>query len=222
MALLYCTTACIGDDVIDDFVVAQLRIDNPIDSLSIDSTHQLQVRYFNNIGREEPISASWISMDPTVATVTADGKVTARAWGSATILARFTTPRGEALEASTTLHTALNPVPVVVAPSSRRGTIRTTSSYLLTGSFTLTEADNGDLRLDIGADYRASTALPDLFLYLSNNPNSISGALTVADVMVFSGAHSYTIPNVRIGDYSHLLYYCRPFNVKVGDGRILE
>jgi hypothetical protein len=107
----------------------------------------------------------------------------------------------------------------VVGPMDRGGSIRTTSSYLLEGDFTIT-APTGNLQIDIAENYRASTALPGLYLYLSNNPNSTAGALEIGRVEVFSGAHGYTVPNVGIDEYAYLLYYCKPFNVKVGDGEI--
>ena len=110
---------------------------------------------------------------------------------------------------------------VVTAPQSYQGTIRTTSSYELTGSYEYGLNDAGQLVLDIGDDYVASTAIPRLFVYLSNNPNSPSGAYEIAEVTVFSGAHSYVLPSsIDISDYKYILYWCKPFIVKVGDSTI--
>jgi len=110
---------------------------------------------------------------------------------------------------------------VVTAPQSFQGTIRTTSSYVLTGSYEYGLNDAGQLVLDIAEDYEASTALPGLFVYLSNNPNLTSGSYEIAEVTVFSGAHSYTLPSsIDINDYKYILYWCKPFNVKVGDSTI--
>ena len=89
----------------------------------------------------------------------------------------------------------------------------------MTGHFTLSVNDD-KLLIDIQDDYRASTALPGLFVYLTNNPNTTVGALEIGAVQVFSGAHSYELENVDINDYNYLLYFCKPFNVKVGDGEI--
>jgi|SaaInlStandDraft_1057018.scaffolds.fasta_scaffold42168_2 hypothetical protein len=110
---------------------------------------------------------------------------------------------------------------IVTAPQSYQGTIRTTSSYELTGSYEYGLNDAGQLVLDIGDDYVASTAIPRLFVYLSNNPNSPSGAYEIAEVTVFSGAHSYVLPSsIDISDYKYILYWCKPFIVKVGDSTI--
>lgn len=110
---------------------------------------------------------------------------------------------------------------VVTAPQSYQGSIRTTSSYKLTGSYEYGLNDAGQLVLDIAGNYEASTALPGLYVYLSNNPNSTSGSYEIGEVTVFNGAHSYTLPSsVDISDYKYILYWCKPFNVKVGDSTI--
>ena len=99
--------------------------------------------------------------------------------------------------------------------------INTTSSYALTGDFTITEDGNGGINLVFADNYNASTALPGLYVYLTNNPSTTTGSLELQKVQTFQGAHTYSIPNVGVNDYSHVLYFCKPFNVKVGDGEIL-
>ncbi len=124
-------------------------------------------------------------------------------------------------DSTTNTSTIIGDDVVVTAPQSFQGTIRTTSSYVLTGSYEYGLNDAGQLVLDIAEDYEASTALPGLFVYLSNNPNSTSGSYEIAEVTVFSGAHSYTLPSsIDINDYKYILYWCKPFNVKVGDSTI--
>ena len=41
-------------------------------------------------------------------------------------------------------------------------------------------------------------------------------------VNIFDGAHEYTFTGADIFEYDYLLYYCKPFNVKVGDGEISQ
>jgi len=42
-------------------------------------------------------------------------------------------------------------------------------------------------------------------------------------VVTFDGAHDYILDdNVGLFDYNYLVYFCKPFNVKVGDGEISE
>ena len=105
--------------------------------------------------------------------------------------------------------------------TSKEGTFVTTSSYRLEGSFTLS-ANGEDVILEVGDDSVASTSLPDLYVYLTNNPNSVNGALEVGPVEIFEGEHSYTISDVGLNDFSHLLYWCKPFTIKVGEGEIKD
>ena len=130
--------------------------------------------------------------------------------GTATLTDTSTTTTSDSNTSSTTTDTDSAPTVdddvVVTAPQSYQGTIRTTSSYELTGSYEYGLNDAGQLVLDIGDDYVASTAIPRLFVYLSNNPNSPSGAYEIAEVTVFSGAHSYVLPSsIDISDYKYIL-----------------
>lgn len=100
------------------------------------------------------------------------------------------------------------------------GKIKTTSTYELSGDYVL-KSEGADLLLSLDDNYEASNALPVLYIYLSNNSASIEDALEIGAVTVFKGAHSYTIPNTGINDYAYILYFCKPFNVKVGEGVIL-
>ncbi|WP_240751474.1 DM13 domain-containing protein [Flagellimonas onchidii] len=103
---------------------------------------------------------------------------------------------------------------------TKSGTIETTSGYLLQGDFTIVIDGDGNLFLEMDSNYRADTDLPGLYLYLTNNPNSVNGAHEVGAVEVFSGEHFYTIENVGLNEFKYLLYWCKPFSVKVGDGKI--
>ncbi|MGB5943675.1 MAG: hypothetical protein WBG71_12405 [Leeuwenhoekiella sp.] len=208
--------SCIGEDVIDDFVQPALRIDNPVQTLQVSETHQFSATYFNNIGLPEETMVVWSSSDDGVIAVDASGSATAIASGSATIKAEVTSDNQQ-LTQETPVTVTEEDIPDT--GMTKAGTIRTTSSYALSGKFTIEETDNGII-IKIDEDYVASRSLPGLYLYLTNNPNSINGALEVGAVQVFEGAHSYTLPGVGINDHSHLLYWCKPFSVKVGEGTI--
>ena len=111
---------------------------------------------------------------------------------------------------------------IVVAPQFFEGQIRTTSSYTLEGNFRY-EHNGTQIILSIDDSYRASSSLPGLYLYLTNNPNSPEDGFEVGAVSVFSGAHSYALPaSIGLMDYKYLLYWCKPFRVKVGDAQIFD
>lgn len=210
---------CIGDDVIMDEVDETLRITNAIETLAKGDTYQLDLRYTNNIGQEVMVEAAWESSDPSVLTVDENGTLTGVEFGDATVTSTVELPDATFLTASVSISVSEETSEPPMTNMSRSGTITTTSSYLLTGNFEISSTDTGIL-IEIAEDYQASEALPGLYVYLGNNPNSIANALELQAVQVFEGSHSYTVPGVDISDYDYLLYWCKPFGVKVGDGKI--
>ena len=214
--LLCCLSSCIKDDIVEDTVEPELRITTNVDSIALDSSFLFQAMYLDNVGNTATVPLQWSSTAPSVIAIDPEsGLAQAQALGSAMIEVSYD-DGGNQLRDVIEVGVGMN---TVVTPSMRSGTVTTTSSYALSGDFTLS-ADGSDLLLEFGSDYQASSALPGLFIYLSNNRNTTANALEIAAVQTFSGAHSYTIPNVGIFDYDYVLYFCKPFNVKVGDGPI--
>ncbi|WP_299161690.1 Ig-like domain-containing protein [uncultured Tenacibaculum sp.] len=197
-------------------VAERLTINNPITELNADTsqTHQYTTTYTDQTGQTQTPQITWSSSDTSIASISSTGIITAVSIGSVTITASVT------LNGNTT--TDQNTITITgSAPKEKTGTIKTTSSYPLSGTFTLKEIPNtNDLELIVNADYNASTALPGLYLYITNNPNSVGGAKEIQKVAVFNGAHTYIIKDTGIDDYNHLLYWCKPFSVKVGDAEI--
>lgn len=213
-------TSCIGDDFIEDRVDERLSIDNPIDEIQVNDSYQLNVTFFNNVGQPESTTVSWSSSNVAVASISPTGLLTAISEGTTTIRITANLENGSTVSEEKEITVTSGPVDNN-DPVTKSGTIITTSSYTLTGDFSISEImDSQNLYLEIMSNYQASSNLPGLYLYLSNNPNSISGALEVGAVQVFSGAHSYEIPTTGINEYKYLLYWCKPFSVKVGHGEI--
>lgn len=211
-------SGCIGDDIVFDTVPEAVRILNPIDSLTVGDTHQFEARFTNNIGETEAQDITWSSSDTHVMAIDENGLATALSKGRATLAAEVLL--GGQGPVSDAIEVAVSEEEVIGNPSGERsGAIRATSSYLLEGSFTLRQ-DGDDIVLEFGGDYRASASLPGLYVYLTNNPSTVNNAFEIGKVQTFSGAHSYRISGVGINDYSYLLYWCKPFSVKVGDGKI--
>lgn len=207
---------CIGDDIIDDRVDPIVRISNPIDTMEISTTYQFEGTYLNNVGKEETNDFVWSSSSEDIISITTSGLATAHAIGNTIIKVESVDNEGNMIENERMVVVGTS---TVVATSERTGTLQTTSSYALQGDFTL-KNDNGNLVLSFGDNYNASTSLPGLYAYLTNNPNTTSGAYEIGKVSVFDGAHSYELPNsIDIMDYEYVLYFCKPFNVKVGDGQ---
>lgn len=213
---------CIGDDIIFDTVPETLRIINPLDTLAVGDTYAFELLFTNNVGIEESRVATWGSSDPAILEVDAQGQATGVSKGQATLTARVELADQSPLSVSKMIVVDEETVEQDPNSTTRQGIIRTTSNYVLKGTFEL-KKDGENLILEVFEDYEATSALPGLYVYLSNNPNTTQGALEIGAVDVFRGAHSYTISgDVPLNQYDYLLYYCKPFNVKVGDGEIGE
>ena len=207
--------SCIGDDFVDDMVDPELRILNSIDTIALNEQYQFEARYFNNVGQQENAEVEWTSTDETIISIDDTGLATALSLGQTSIVSS-TEVDGVIVQDSTLVTVGESTTQVIASIS---GEIVTTSFYTLEGDFTLTE-DGDDLILEIADNYRASSSLPGLYLYMSNNRNSVDGAPEVGMVEVFSGAHSYRIENAGINDFNFLVYFCKPFNVKVGEAEL--
>lgn len=209
-------SACIQDDVINDFVEPELSITTSVDTIEINTNFQFESKFLNNVGVEEEVDVTWTSSNPSIIAIANDGLAEALEEGTATITAEYI---GEQNRLTDTRTVSVGQTTIIQQPQSKSGMIATTSSYALTGDFTL-EQNGNDLILNFDGNYNASTALPGLYVYLTNNRNTTANAYEIGAVQIFSGEHSYTIPNADLNDYNYVLYFCKPFNVKVGDGEI--
>ena len=209
-------SGCIGDDIIEDRVDPVVRISNAIDTLKNGTSYQFEATFFDEVGMETMIDLSWSSSDENVISISETGLANALQLGSALILVEGLAPSGEQVSAELLLHVGEE---TIVSISERMGTLQTTSSYELKGDFVLKE-EGGVLKLSFANNYKASTALPGLYIYLTNNPSTSSGAFEIGAVTKFEGAHSYDLPStIDLMDYEYVLYFCKPFNAKVGDGQ---
>ncbi len=212
-------SGCIGDDLILDEVDPIVRISNPVDTLALGSTYQFTFLYLNQVGQEEEVeNAMWNSDNPNTIQISPEGFAQAIAAGSA-VISIVVEQKTRPLVRDTNL--VMVGDRTVATNQARSGSLRTTSSYVLQGDFLLSE-QAGTLTLSFDEDYEASSSLPGLFLYLTNNPNTINNAFEIGAVEVFKGAHFYELTGIGLHDYSHILYYCKPFRVKVGDGNFKD
>lgn len=219
MLFLGLLQGCVGTDVIDDLVDVKIEITNPIMSLKIGDSYALMHRYLNNVGMEEAAEVTWVSSNEAALSVDGNGSVTALQAGVSEISVVLTKNN----QIMDKISVEASSETVVLASGAKSGVIATTSSYPLSGDFVITNVDGG-VKIDVADNYTADTGLPGLYVYLSNNPSTTSGALEIGAVTVFSGAHSYDVSaeELTVDTYAYLLYFCKPFNVKVGHGEILD
>ncbi|MEL7531194.1 MAG: DM13 domain-containing protein [Bacteroidota bacterium] len=217
IGVLSLLTSCIGNDILEDTVAEEIKITDRVDTLGLNDTYQFLARYTDQIGRVQDASVNWNSSSPTIVSIDANGLATGLSVGEATVYVELNEVGAPALQDSVKVKVGTE---TVEPPAENRsGLIQTTTFYELTGDFEI-EANGDDIIIKIADNYKASSTLPGLYLYLTNNPNSITDAVEVSKVTTFSGEHEYEVADVGLNDYDYLLYYCKPFNVKVGDGEI--
>jgi hypothetical protein len=210
---LFSLWSCIGDDIVDDFVEPQIRFIISVDTIGVGETSLLEVQFFNNIGIPEQSTITWASSNDEIAMVSPEGLLWARQKGEVVITAS-TEYNGQSFSEEKLI---VVDEETVETPTERTGSLKTTSSYALQGDFILTRTETG-VNLAFADNYETDDVLPGLYIYLTNNPSTVRDALVIGEVTIFKGEHEYQIDDVSLNDYSHVLYFCKPFNVKVGDG----
>ncbi len=167
---------------------------------------QLSAQAFDIGGAEITGTAiSWLSSDMAIATVDATGLVNGLANGTVRITAEVSGVKSLPLE-------------LVVGTVARTGTFSGLSGYTVSGSVTISAEGNG-LKITFGSDFTAQSG-PGLFVYLSNNSNSVSGGLELEPLKANSGQQSYTVPGIGLNDYNYVLVHCKPFNVPFGRAQL--
>lgn len=218
--LLSVFVSCIEEDIINDTVSEKIRITNPLNRLAINESYDFDFQYLNNVGKEEAITPSWSVSNNLLANINENtGVVSASSnLGETTVRISYINPEGKEIfaEDSFTISNTTEE-----ESSTIFGTIAATSFYDLEGTFQLSELEDGRLMLEFEENYLADTSLPGLYIYLTNNPNTPSDGYEIGRVNVFRGAHSYTIPaEIKINQFNFLLYWCKPFSVRVGGGEL--
>ena len=196
-----------------------ITITNAITQITAETNYQLELAFQDAVGNPADVpNSNWTSSNESLLQVDETGTLQAIAAGTVTLTV--------SVQVSNTLISAQSVIniiaPAVEMVTSFSGEVVSKSSYTLEGSFTLSSGNDG-LVLSLDENYKASTALPGLYIYLSNNANTTAGAYEIGAVTVFNGAHSYNLPNsIELMDYKYILYWCKPFNVKVGEAKIYD
>ncbi len=203
---------CIGTDIVDDRVDEMVVINTRISGIKVGEMIKYEAIYLNNIGLPEEVNFTWSSSDETIISIDSEGLATALSKGIATIQAEhnefFDSIEVEAGEET------------IVDQDERKANLATVSSYPLTGTAIL-KVENGELILDLLDDFNTTSDLPGLYVYLTNNVTNTNFAVEIAKVASFSGSQNYVVPgNPGLFDYNYVLFYCKPFRVPVGNGKL--
>lgn len=212
------TYACIGIDIIDDFIEARIAMVNKVEALIVGDFYQFEAAYFDNIGLKQPVQFDWTTSDRQVLEINENGLALAVAPGTVTITSSVN-GLTSSVEVAVFDPSIVNEDSILMQQTpqgTRTAELKTVSSYPLEGTVTLSNQ-----RLEFSTDFKTTSALPGLYVYLTNNTSTINNALEIGAVEEFSGSQVYDVPeNVQLQDYSHVLFYCKPFLVPVGNGKL--
>ena len=149
------------------------------------------------------VTVTWESADENIATVSPDGEVTGVGSGTTDIIAS-----AEGVSSSIEI--------LVGQAATRSGTFEGVRGYSAQGIATMEMDQNGVITLTFDSDFRISSG-PGLYVYLSNNRQSISGGIELNRLQSTRGAQTYTIPSgVSLTDFNNVLIFCKPFGIPFG------
>ena len=112
-------SACIGDDIVNDYVSPEIRIQNPVSSIEEGTTYQFQHRFLNNVGQEETVSPTWSSADESILTIDQSGLASAIAEGNTSIMVSFQDEFGETATREAPIEVGASTCLLYTSPSPR-------------------------------------------------------------------------------------------------------
>jgi len=151
--------ACIGDDIIDDYVQPQIRVMNPVTEIEAGTTYQFTAGFLNNVGMNEAITPSWSSSDESVLTVSQTGLATGLVEGEVALGVSYTDEFGETADRVYDLTVGASTV-VVEEPMVRTGRPHFTTSPERSPSPNYLKKNPGISGLCSGTTTRRITACP--------------------------------------------------------------
>lgn len=141
------------------------------------------------------LTFNWMSNASTSVQVNSSGMATGLAYGSANVTATAS---------------GIQSAPIMVQVI-RQGNFTSMNS---TGTAKL-KIENGTLKLTTSANFYVNPAPPDLRIYLSTSPSSITGAVQIAPLSTLaqtSGARVWNVPStVSITQYRYAVVWCAQF-----------
>ena len=207
-------TSCIGTDIVEEELMpARVAITTVADSIRVGDSFLFQAQYFDDRGNITEADITWASTDPAIISIDESGLATANTAGTVSISAMA----NDATDI-VTVHAGEN---TTVSQSQRTGTFRGNRNYIVSGTFTLSNA-TGELELTFSDDFSTSNG-PGLFIYLTNSASSTTGGLELGALQSSTGAQTYSVSDdIQIGTYDYVLVYCKPFGVAFGIGKFDE
>lgn len=203
-------TACVGEDIAPvSLIDSRIQITEFPEQLMVGESFDLKAEYFDSLGAPVVRSFNWTSSNVELATVDSFGKLTAIDTGNVTV-------RASAGTVSDSVSIKISKDETIVVVTMRSGTLMGRSGYKISGNFRVFR-DGEKVKLEV-TNAQIDNAAPGPFYYLSNQQNSINGALSFGKAS--NGNATFELPSgSTVSTYNYLLVWCDPFNVLLGYGQ---
>jgi len=191
----------------DNTKVATIKIQNSDTTLMVGDTLQLMANT-KNVNNQDINTAAitWISSDDSIASIDADGLLTAFSSGEITISAS-----SESIQSS-----AINLI--IQENITRVATMVGKKGHNSAGTATLKLNDQGVLEIVFSDDFFVTNG-PGLEIFLSDTEVPTAASKNVGDWKKIQGAQTYVVPgNVAIEQYDLVVIYCVPYKVLFASG----
>ncbi|MBC7921533.1 MAG: DM13 domain-containing protein [Ferruginibacter sp.] len=184
--------------------VARVTVSAPKNTLAAGEKLVMVANASNVDGQDLPGKPfTWQSSNPSVVAVDANGLATGVASGLALISAASGGVKSTDFE-------------VRVGGNVRTGAFQSLNNHSVEGIATLTQESNQTLKLQFNDGFSTSFTNA-VYVYLSNNQNSISGGFEVTKLDRASGAMTFSVPTtVSLTQFKYVIIHCRPFNIVFG------
>lgn len=204
--------SCIGTDVLEAEVFPErIQITTLADTIKVGDSFQFDAVFFNTSGEVEETSLNWESLDNNIVAIDQTGIATAVTAGETKIFVQA------GLVTDSVMVTA-GAVTVSGNTGARTGTFVGLNNYNVSGGFSMELVGESSVRLSFDENFSTSNG-PGLFVYLSNNENSVSGGIELGDLKSNRGVQTYDFDQPDLFNaYSYVIIYCKPFGVPFGRG----
>lgn len=189
--------------------VVKVLVDLPKAKIEVGETMSVTATAWNvNDMLINHTNITWSVSDTNLATIDQDGQLTGLTEGQLTVIATID---------------GVSSVPetVDVGSPTKTATFSGRSGYNASGTATLSLNENGDVILELSADFDTDFAL-GTFIYLSNSTSGSatrSAGLEIAEIKDDGGAIfniSNLDPEVTLEDYRYVIVLCKPASITFG------
>jgi len=176
--------SCIGTDILEEEIFPErVQITMAADTIKVGENFQFSALFFNSTGEVEETNFTWQSMDESIFSIDQMGLATALNPGRTHIIV-------QAASVSDSIEVTAGEVTVISNTTPRSGMFVGLNNYDVEGDFTLELVSDSVVRLSFDSNFKTQNG-PGLYIYLTNNENSISGGLDLGQLKANSGEQFY-------------------------------